>query len=81
MNARKRVHAQKPYSFQAFAHELSKVGKREEEIEKTEVSMLMERKAAQAAQQNKNLSEELKQGLPRHSSSGSHSWGRNANFS
>ena len=34
MNARKCVHAQKPYSFQAFAHESSKVRetrKREEE--------------------------------------------------
>ena len=34
MNARKRVHAQKPYLSQAFAHESSKVGgrgKRKEE--------------------------------------------------
>ena len=72
MNARKCVHAQKPDSSQAFAHESSKVGgrgKREEEREretkKTEARRLMERKAAQ---QNIILSEELKQGLPRHSS-------------
>ena len=38
----------------------------EKETEKKEASWLMERKAAQ---QNKNLSEELKQGLPMHSSS------------
>ena len=39
--------------------------KRGREIRKTEARSLMERKAAQ---QNKTLSEELKQGLPRHSS-------------
>ena len=61
MDARKCVHAQKPYPSQAFAHESSKVG----EGGKTEPKRLMERKAAQ---QNKTLSEELKQGLPRHSS-------------
>ena len=37
----------------------------EKETRKTEARRLMERKAAQ---QNKNTSEELKQGLPRHSS-------------
>ena len=58
MNARKCVHAQKPYPNQAFAHESRETGK-------TEAKRLMERKAAQ---QNKNLFEELKQGLPRHSS-------------
>ena len=57
MNARKCVHAQKPYPSQAFAHESSKVERRG----KTEARRLMERKAAQ---QNKNTSEELKQGLP-----------------
>ena len=58
MNARKCVHAQKPDSYQEFAHESSKVGGRE--TEKTEAMRLMERKAAQ---QNKNKDEELKQGL------------------
>ena len=69
MNARKCVHAQKPCPSQAFAHESSKVGgrgkKRGRETGKTEARRLMERKAAQ---QNKTSSEELKQGLPRHSS-------------
>ena len=69
MNARKCVHAQKPYSFQVFVHELSKVGgrgkKRGRETGKTDARRLMERKAAQ---QNKNLSEELKRGLSRRSS-------------
>ena len=39
MNARKCVHAQKPYPTQAFAHESSKVGgrgKREEERQETQ---------------------------------------------
>ena len=61
MNARKCVHAQKPYPTQAVAHESRKVGGRE--TGKTEARRLMERKAAQ---QNKNTSEERKQGLPRH---------------
>ena len=66
MNARKCVHAQKPCPSQAFAHESSKVGGRgKRETGKTEARRLMERKAAQ---QNKNTSEELKQGLPGHSS-------------
>ena len=66
MNARKCVHAQKPYPSQAFAHESSKRGGRgKRETGKTEARRLMERKAAQ---QKKNTSEELKQGLPRHSS-------------
>ena len=64
MNARKCVIAQKPYSSQAFAHESSKVGGRgKRKTGKTEARRLMERKAAQ---QNKNTSEELKQGLPGH---------------
>ena len=67
MNARKCVHAQKPYPSQAFAHKSSKVGGRGKqrgiETGKTEARRPMERKAAQ---QNKNTSEELKQGLPRH---------------
>ena len=63
MNARKCVHAQKPCPSQAFAHESSKVGGRGRETGKTEARRLMERKAAQ---QNKNTSEELKQGLPGH---------------
>ena len=66
MNARKCVHAQKPCPSQAFAHESSKVGGRgKRETEMTEARRLMEGKAAQ---QNKNTSEELKQGLPRQSS-------------
>ena len=59
MNARKCVHAQKPYPCQAFAHESSKVERKE--TRKTEARRLVGRKAAQ---QNKNLFEELKQGLP-----------------
>ena len=59
MNARKCVHAQKPYPSQAFAHESSKVGGRgKRETGKTEARRMMERKAKQ------NTSEELKQGLP-----------------
>ena len=62
MNARKCVHAQKPYLSQVFAHESSKVEGRgkEKETGKTEARRLMERKGAQ---QDINLSEELKQGL------------------
>ena len=61
---RKHVHAQKPYPSQSFAHESSKVrGKRDEETGKTEAKRMMERKTAQ---QNKTLSEEIKQGLPWH---------------
>ena len=56
MNARKGVHAQKPYPSQAFRHESSKDGgrgkKRGRETGKTEARRLMERKAAQ---QNKNI--------------------------
>ena len=64
MNARKCVHAQKPCPSQAFAHESSNVGRRRKrETGKTEARRLMERKAAQ---QNKNTSEELIQGPPRH---------------
>ena len=67
MNARKRVHAQKPYPSQAFAHESSKVGgKRKRETGKNQ-----ERKAAQ---QNKNTSEELKEGLAMHSSGEQTKW-------
>ena len=62
MNARKCVHAQKSYPSQTFAHESSKVeGRGMRETEKADVRRLVERKAAQ---QNKNLSKELKQGLP-----------------
>ena len=64
MNARKCVHAQKPYPCQAFAHESSKVGRRGRETGKTEARRLIERKAAQ---RNKNTFEDLKQGLPGHS--------------
>ena len=55
MNARKCVHAQKPYPPQAFAHESSKVGGRGKR--ETDARRLMERKAAQ---QKKNQSEEVK---------------------
>ena len=61
MDARKCVHAQKPYPPQAFAHESSKVGGRgKREEERQERQWLMERKADQ---QNKNTSEELKQSI------------------
>ena len=66
MNARKCVHAQNPYPTQAFAHESSKVGRRRKKREvNTEARRLIER---EAAQQNKHTSEELKQGLTKHSS-------------
>ena len=63
MNARKCVHAQKPYPSQAFAHESSKVGgrgKREEERQERQ------RPGGwwKEKQPNKKTSEELKQGLP-----------------
>ena len=58
MNARKCVHAQKSLPSPAFAHESSKIEGRE--TERTEARRLMERKSAQ---QNNNLSGELKQGL------------------
>ena len=63
MNARKCVHAQKPYSFQAFAHESSKVEGKETGKTVSEARRLMERKAAQ---KNKNPSEEKIQGIPPH---------------
>ena len=46
VNARKNVHAQMPYSFQAFAHESSMVRERrykERDIVKTKASWLLER--------------------------------------
>ena len=59
MNAKKCVHAQKPYPRQAFAHESSKVereGKKKgRETGKTEPRRLIERKAVQ---QNENIPEE-----------------------
>ena len=64
MNARKVCSCTKAHSRQAFSHESSKIGGRgKRETGKTEALMLIaeERKTAQ---QNKNLSEELKQGLP-----------------
>ena len=66
MNARKCVHTQNPYLSKAFLHESSKVGGRgKRETGKTLARRKIERNAAQ---QNKNLYEELKQGLPVHSS-------------
>ena len=52
---------------QSFEHESSKIGGRDRKDrgQEREARKLMER---EADQQNKNLSEELKQGLPRHSS-------------
>ena len=48
MNARKCVHAQKPYLSQAVAHEANKAGGRgKRETGKTEAKRLMERKAKQ----------------------------------
>ena len=65
MSARKCIRAQKPYSFQVFAHESSKVGgrgkNREDKDRNIQATRLMERKVAR---QIENLSEELKQGLP-----------------
>ena len=63
MNARKCVHAQKAYPSQAFAHESSEIEGRGKYTGKIKARRLMERKAAE---QNKNTSEELKQGLSRH---------------
>ena len=63
MNARKCVHAQKPCPSQAFAHESSKGGGRGKRDRKDRGQEADGRKAAQ---QNKNTSEEQKQGLPRH---------------
>ena len=60
MNTRKYVHAQKPYHFQVFGHELSKVGRRKSD--RKDRGQGADRK--EAAQQNKNTFEELKQGLP-----------------
>ena len=50
MAARKCVHAQKPYSCQAFAHESSNEKREEERQGKTEARRLMERKVAQQNQ-------------------------------
>ena len=55
MNVRKTVHAQKPYPSQAFTHESSKVrgrGKRDRG---------QEADGKKAAQQNKKLSEDMKE--------------------
>ena len=61
MNARKCVHAQKPYPPQAVGHESSKVGRKgKREEERQERQRLMERKAAQQIKTH----QELKQGLP-----------------
>ena len=63
MNATKCVNAQNPTSVRHSRMNQTKVGgKGKKETGKTEARRLMERKAAQ---QNKNLSEELKQDLTR----------------
>ena len=68
MDARKCVHAQKPYSFQAFAHESSKVGgSGKRETGKTEARRLMGRKAAQQKKKKKTHPRNLKKAYP-HSS-------------
>ena len=59
MDARKCVHAQKPYPPQAVAHESSNAGEREEKQEVNEKN---------GSPTKQNLSEELKQGLYLHSS-------------
>ena len=65
---KKCVHAQKPYSSQAFTHESSKAGVRGKEKKRQQGrGQEADRNAAQVAQQNKNTAEELNQGLPRHS--------------
>ena len=65
MDARKCVHAQKPYPSQAFAHESSKVGGRgKREGDRKDRGQEADGKKGKTKQ---NTSEELKQGLPRHS--------------
>ena len=60
MNARKCVHAQKPYPTRAFANESSerKIEKRGRETEAD---------GKKGSPTTQNTSEEIKQGLPRHS--------------
>ena len=58
MNARKCVHAQKPYSWQAFAHESSNIGGRG----KRETGKNVARRLMKGKELSKNLFEELKQG-------------------
>ena len=59
MNARKGGHAQNPYSFQSFAMNQTKSeGEKKRDREDR----------GQETEQNKELSEELKQPLPRHNS-------------
>ena len=71
MNARKCVHAQKPYSFQAFAHESSKVGGREKKRDRKDRGQEADGKKGNQKKKKINkkfkISEKLKQGLPRHS--------------
>ena len=76
MNARKCVHAQKPYSSQAFAHESSKVGgrgKREEENPERQKwwGWWKERQP----NKTKSTSEEQKQGLPTGTAQVNKAWG------
>ena len=63
MNARKFVYARKPYPSQAFAHESSKVGGKGERKDRGQ-----EADGKKGSRTKQNLSEELKKGLPRHSS-------------
>ena len=66
MKARKCAHAQKPYSFSGIREWIKQgLRKKKKRGRETEASRLMKRKEAQ---QNKNLSKELKQGQPSQSS-------------
>ena len=67
INARKCVHEQKPYPCQALAYESSKVGGRGKERKIDRKDRGQETDGKKAAQQNKNRSMKLKEGLPSHS--------------
>ena len=63
MNARKCVNAQKPYSSQAFAHMNQE---RSEEEGKQETGKTDAKRQTETQPNKTKTSEELKQGLPRH---------------
>ena len=66
MNARKSVHAQKPYPTQALGHESSNDGGRKKKRDRKDRGQEADGKKGSPTKQN--TSEELKQGLPtRHS--------------
>ena len=64
MNARKCVHAQKPYPSQAFAHESNNVGRRKKEKKRDGKDRGQEADGKKSSPTKQNTSEELKQGLP-----------------